>query len=71
MPSDTPDISHIQKPKFPDEVTPESIREYKCQMRQYDLERLAAGVDPWQIQKENSIVSWPPKGPIKISHFAY
>jgi len=50
-------VKKITPPKFPDELTFESVRAYKAALRNYDQARIDAGeATPAQVQQENSVL---------------
>lgn len=53
-------LSHgLKAPRAPKRLTVASLAHYKGQLRAYDSARVAAGVDPAQITRENSFL--PPR----------
>jgi hypothetical protein len=56
------------EPLFPEEITAESIAEYKAQCRVWDAARIKFGVaTPEQVQRENSAI--PRAFNSRILHF--
>ncbi len=64
-------LSHsLKAPRAPKRLTVASLAHYKGQLRAYDSARVAAGVDPAQITRENSFLP-PGKMTILFGRFTH